>query len=53
MNEQRPASEQSVRDKEPAVFLHAIERRYRQGDATLEILKAAPNLRCGRGSRWR
>ena len=41
MNEQRPASEQSVRDKEPAVFLHAIERRYHQGAATLEILKAA------------
>ena len=29
------------KDKEPAVFLHAIERRYRQGAATLEILKAA------------
>ena len=41
MNEQRPASEQSVRDKEPAVFLHAIERRYSQGNATLEILKSA------------
>jgi lipoprotein-releasing system ATP-binding protein len=27
--------------KEPAVFLHAIERRYRQGAAALEILKGA------------
>src|SRR5579862_8720215 len=25
----------------PVIFLHAIERRYRQGDATLEILKGA------------
>ena len=24
------------KDKEPAVFLHAIERRYSQGNATLE-----------------
>src|SRR6202051_285448 len=23
----------------PAIFLHAVERRYRQGDATLDILK--------------
>jgi lipoprotein-releasing system ATP-binding protein len=29
------------KDKEPAVFLHAIERRYRQGTAALEILKGA------------
>jgi len=28
-------------EKEPAVFLHAIERRYSQGTATLEILKSA------------
>jgi len=27
--------------KEPAVFLHAIERRYHQGAASLEILKSA------------
>jgi lipoprotein-releasing system ATP-binding protein len=25
----------------PVIFLHAIERRYRQGDATLDILKGA------------
>jgi len=31
----------AVKDKEPAVFLHAIERRYHQGAATLEILKGA------------
>src|SRR3954453_20088007 len=31
----------AIKDKEPAVFLHAIERRYRQGAATLEILKGA------------
>ena len=29
------------KDKEPSVFLHAIERRYTQGAATLEILKSA------------
>ena len=28
-------------NKEPAVFLHAIERRYAQGAASLEILKGA------------
>jgi len=28
-------------EKEPAVFLHAIERRYMQGAATLDILKSA------------
>src|SRR3954452_7060810 len=31
----------AIKDKEPAVFLHAIERRYTQGAATLEILKGA------------
>src|SRR5580700_8574638 len=25
----------------PIIFLHAIDRRYRQGDATLDILKGA------------
>ena len=25
----------------PAIFLHGIERHYRQGDATLDILKGA------------
>src|SRR5256885_2759900 len=34
-------SEAPNKDKEPAVFLHAIERRYHQGAATLEILKGA------------
>jgi lipoprotein-releasing system ATP-binding protein len=28
-------------EEKPAVFLHAIERRYAQGDATLEILRGA------------
>jgi lipoprotein-releasing system ATP-binding protein len=28
-------------EEKPAVFLHAIERRYVQGDATLEILRGA------------
>jgi len=28
-------------DKEPALFIHAIERRYRQGEAVLEILNGA------------
>jgi len=41
MSDPRPAGGKSVPDKEPAVFLHAIERRYHQGAATLEILKAA------------
>jgi lipoprotein-releasing system ATP-binding protein len=42
MNEVVRASEGTgIKDKEPAVFLHAIERRYHQGAATLEILKAA------------
>jgi lipoprotein-releasing system ATP-binding protein len=36
MNEERPAGE-----KEPAIFLHAIQRRYTQGQATLEILSGA------------
>jgi lipoprotein-releasing system ATP-binding protein len=34
-------SDAARKDKEPAVFLHAIERRYSQGNATLEILKSA------------
>jgi len=34
-------SEAGRRDKEPAVFLHAIGRSYRQGTATLDILKSA------------
>jgi lipoprotein-releasing system ATP-binding protein len=37
MSDPRPATG----DKEPAVFLHAIERRYMQGAATLDILKSA------------
>jgi lipoprotein-releasing system ATP-binding protein len=31
----------AMNDKEPAIFLHAIERRYHQGAATLEILTGA------------
>ena len=34
-------SDASRKDKEPSVFLHAIERRYTQGAATLDILKSA------------
>src|SRR5436305_594198 len=34
-------SDAHPKDKEPAVFLHAIERRYHQGAATLEILSGA------------
>ncbi len=30
-----------VDSETPVIFLHAIERRYRQGDATLDILKGA------------
>jgi lipoprotein-releasing system ATP-binding protein len=37
MSDPRPATS----DKEPAVFLHAIERRYMQGAVTLDILKSA------------
>jgi lipoprotein-releasing system ATP-binding protein len=36
MSDQRPRGE-----KEPAIFLHAIERRYVQGAATLDILNGA------------
>ena len=35
------ATRKDNKDKEPAVFLHAIERRYTQGAATLDILKGA------------
>jgi len=35
------AGQEPFKDKEPAVFLHAIERRYHQGAAALEILKGA------------
>src|SRR3954471_284097 len=43
MNEapRRDKTGSDSKDKEPAVFLHAIERRYTQGAATLEILKGA------------
>jgi lipoprotein-releasing system ATP-binding protein len=42
MNEAVRTSEgTAIKDQEPAVFLHAIERRYTQGAATLEILKGA------------
>jgi lipoprotein-releasing system ATP-binding protein len=42
MNEApRKIGEAKSGEKEPAVFLHAIERRYSQGTATLEILKSA------------
>jgi len=41
MNEQLRERDTAVKDKEPAVFLHAIERRYSQGAGTLEILKGA------------
>ncbi len=41
MNEAVRERDTAAKDKEPAVFLHAIERRYRQGAATLEILKGA------------
>jgi lipoprotein-releasing system ATP-binding protein len=37
----RSSAAKPSKDKEPAVFLHAIERRYSQGTATLEILKSA------------
>jgi len=36
MNEPQMAEEET-----PVVFLHAVERRYQQGDAVLEILKGA------------
>jgi lipoprotein-releasing system ATP-binding protein len=41
MNEAVRERDTAIKDKEPAVFLHAIERRYHQGAATLEILKGA------------
>jgi lipoprotein-releasing system ATP-binding protein len=39
MSEQRPPT--NTNEKEPAVFLHAIERRYAQGNGTLDILRSA------------
>jgi lipoprotein-releasing system ATP-binding protein len=30
-----------MNEQNPAIFLHAIERRYRQGEATLNILTGA------------
>ena len=41
MNEAVRERDTAIKDKEPAVFLHAIERRYHQGAATLDILKSA------------
>ena len=41
MNEAVRERDTAIKDKEPAVFLHAIERRYHQGAVTLEILKGA------------
>src|SRR5262245_28915069 len=42
MSEAAAMNEPDVMGEEkPAVFLHAIERSYRQGDATLEILRGA------------
>jgi len=41
MNEAVRERDTRIKDKEPAVFLHAIERRYHQGAGTLEILKGA------------
>src|ERR1043166_2977231 len=35
------AARKDNKDKEPSVFLHAIERRYTQGATTLDILKSA------------
>ena len=35
------AARKDNKNKEPSVFLHAIERRYHQGAATLDILKSA------------
>src|SRR5262249_25954055 len=35
------AAEDNKDNKEPAVFLHAIERRYKQAAAALEMLKGA------------
>jgi lipoprotein-releasing system ATP-binding protein len=35
------AADATAEDDTPAIFLHAVDRRFRQGDATLEILKGA------------
>ena len=37
----------------PVVFLHDVERRYQQGDATLDDPRRAPSSRSGPASRWR
>jgi lipoprotein-releasing system ATP-binding protein len=36
-----PAASTSTDDDQPLVFLHEIDRRFRQGDSTLDILKGA------------
>ena len=41
MNEAVRERDTGIKDKEPAVFLHAIERRYHQGAGALDILKGA------------
>ncbi|HXX02904.1 MAG TPA: ABC transporter ATP-binding protein [Xanthobacteraceae bacterium] len=35
------AASVEIRDEHPILFLHAISRRFRQGDSTLDILKSA------------
>jgi lipoprotein-releasing system ATP-binding protein len=35
------ATSAEIRDEHPIVFLHAVSRRFRQGDSTLDILKGA------------
>jgi lipoprotein-releasing system ATP-binding protein len=36
-----PAASSATADDHPIVFLHGVSRRFRQGDATLDILKGA------------
>ena len=36
-----PARRRAAREEPPILFLHGIDRHYRQGDATLDILKGA------------
>jgi hypothetical protein len=39
-------------DETPVIYLNGIERRYKQGDATLEIL-CGIDLAVWPGNRWR
>ena len=48
----RCATSNEMTDETPVIYLNGIERRYKQGDATLEIL-CGIDLAVWPGNRWR